>query len=57
MRALSKNSLCPICKVTNFIIQFDCKQMIIMPEYAPFNSIKKNDLLVDKTYGDIFYVN
>ncbi len=28
-----------------------------MPEFTPFNSIKKNDLLVDKTYGDIFYVN
>lgn len=30
--------------------------MIIMPEFQPFASIK-TEVIPDKTYGDIFYVN
>lgn len=38
------------------LLQTPCKQMIIMPEFQPFSSIKK-EVIPDKTYGDIFYVN
>lgn len=43
-------------KYLDFLFKTACKQMIIMPEFQPFSSIKKQ-VIPDKTYGDIFYVS